>query len=429
MEIFLEKLLKCLSYRKTDKKSRGYMLAPSYANLRKRTLKAFPERQFIHRTGGQVNYFVLSTRAQVILASLVGAVLLWTLFTFATVLWGQSPLRSSSQELRVQKEQFDRHMVDLDAQVSDARELLGEQQRQFALASQSFEDKHNTIVTMLTQGGIARNEDELSPAKYAQSDVLMSPMLLDVVPRQPRTDLDLLDQMQTGTVLDASFVNLEQDQNRILVSGEAKIQNRIEKNRAILSATGLSVENILKNGSGGVGGPFVALGDDKAKIKPGEFLPRLSSIKARAAEVEALDKALASVPMAYPIDAENYLTSAYGRRKDPFTKRMTMHTGMDIASYRLAPIVATAGGKISFVGRRAGYGKVVEIEHGHGFITRYAHLSKTYVRRGQIVEIGEKIAGMGSTGRSTSTHLHYEVYFEKRAYNPATFMKAGQYVQ
>jgi len=254
-------------------------------------------------------------------------------------------------------------------------------------------------------------------------------MLLDVVTRVARTDLDVLDSMQTGTVLDASFVNLELDQNRILIAGEDNILNRIEKNRAILSATGLSVETILKNGSGGVGGPLVSTDDEVSQIKPGDFLPRLNSIKARASEVDALDKALASVPMAYPIDAENYLTSAYGRRKDPFTKRMTMHTGMDIASYRLAPIVATASGKINFVGRRAGYGKTVEIDHGHGFITRYAHLAKTYVRRGQIVETGEKIAGMGSTGRSTSTHLHYEVYFEKRAYNPATFMKAGQYVQ
>ena len=106
-----------------------------------------------------------------------------------------------------------------------------------------------------------------------------------------------------------------------------------------------------------------------------------------------------------------------------------MHTGMDIASYRNAPIVATADGKISFAGRRPGYGRVVEIEHGYGFKTRYAHLDKTYVKRGQKIEKGEKIAGMGSTGRSTSTHLHYEVMFEKSTLNPEKFLKAGQYVQ
>ena len=401
------------------------MLAPSMTTLRERILKSFPERQFIHRTGGQVNYFVLTTRAQLLLASIAGVISLWCLFTFATVLWGQSPLRTSTKELRIKEAQYERYLVDARAQESDARELLTEQQAQFELAAKNFQDKHNTIVTMLTQGGIASPTEELSPTSYAQSDVLMSPMLIDAAPRQPRTIFAEMSSMQTGTVLDASLVNLEIDQNKILLGGEVTMQDRIEKNRAILASTGLPVDKILQNGGNGVGGPR----DDASTLKPGEFLPRLDSIKARALEAESLDKALAAVPFGFPIDAENYLTSAYGRRKDPFTKRPSMHSGMDMASYRLAPIVATANGKISFVGRRAGYGRVVEIDHGYGFKTRYAHLDKSYVKRGQKIEKGEKIAGMGSTGRSTSTHLHYEILFEKRTYNPAKFLKAGQYVQ
>lgn len=391
-------------------------------------LKTFPERQFIHRTGGRVDYFILTTRAQFLIASTALLTAAWFLFTFFNVLWGQSPLRSSTKELMVQKAQYERYLVDLEAQEQDARTLLVKQQAQFELAAQHFEDKHNTIVNMIKQGGIIPTAEELNPTQYAFSEVLMSPTIADVVERQSRVRFGEHSGMTTGTVLDASLVNLELDQNKILDGGENKIQNRIETARAILRSTGLPLEKILENGDGGMGGPLIEVGE-KTLLKPGAFLPRLDGIKARSAEVAALEQALKSTPLAYPIDAENYVTSAYGVRKDPFTKRPTMHSGMDIASYRLAPIVATADGKIKFVGRRAGYGRVVEIDHGHGFKTRYAHLEKTYVKRGQKVEKGEKIAGMGSSGRSTSTHLHYEVIFENRTYNPKLFMKAGQYVQ
>ncbi len=411
------------------------MLANTLTTLRERTLKTFPERQFIHRTGGQVNYFVLSTRAQLILSSVIVLVLMWCLISAISFLVGQNPLQSSTQKLRVKKEEFSRHLIDLDAQVTDARELLGQQQKEFELAAENFEQKHNTIVSMLTQGGIATSETQLPSSIYAQSTIIMSPYVIDVLPRQARADFTTIKPMQTGTHLDTSLTNIEIEQNNILTSGESKIQNRIENNRAILTATGIPFGDILKNGAHGVGGPFISV-KENGEVKntdltqlTGSFLPRLESINARSAEIAALDKAMTSIPFSVPIDAEHYLTSAFGRRKDPFTKRPTQHNGMDMASYRLAPIVATANGKISFVGRRAGYGRVVEINHGHGFKTRYAHLAKTYVKRGQTVSEGEKIAGMGSSGRSTSTHLHYEIYFENRVQNPELFMKAGQYVQ
>lgn len=397
-------------------------------SLRERLLRTFPERQFIHRTGGRVDYFILTTRAQLLITSTAFLIAAWFLFTFISILWGQSPLRSSSKELMVQKAQYDRYIVNLEAQEQDARTLLEMQQGQFELAAKHFEDKHNTIVSMITLGGITPTEEELNLTKYASSEVLMAPMIADVIERQPRINFDELTDLNTGTVLDASLINLDLEQNNILTSGENKIQNRIETARAILRSTGIPLEKILANGEGGMGGPLIEIGDNTI-TKPGSFLSRLDGIKARSAEVAALEQALKSIPLAYPIDAENYVTSAYGARKDPFTKRPTKHNGMDIASYRLAPIIATADGKVKFVGRRSGYGRVVEIDHGYGFKTRYAHLEKTYVKRGQKIEKGEKIAGMGSSGRSTSTHLHYEITFENRTYNPKLFMKAGQYVQ
>lgn len=406
------------------------MLELSRNNLREHILKWFPERQFFHRTGGEVNFFVLGTKTQVAFA-IAGVILaIWCLFTLFTVLWGQNPLRSSAKELRVQKEHYERYMVDLQAQEKSARELLVEQQEKFELAAKSFEAKHNTIVNMLKHGGIAKSDTELENMNtYAPSDVLVASVELDRVARAPIAEMADAAALNTNTNLDASFTKMEAEQDNILVSGEKNILSKIARYRAIIGETGLNVEDVLQNGRNGVGGPLIGLDGDRPGLKKGALPDRLTTMQARTLEIENLEQAMNSVPLAFPINAESYETSPYGIRKDPFTKRPTMHTGLDMASYRMAPIVATADGKASFVGRRAGYGRVVEIDHGHGFKTRYAHLAKTYVKRGQKIKKGEKIAGMGSTGRSTSTHLHYEVIFNNQTYNPKAFLKAGHYVQ
>ena len=95
----------------------------------------------------------------------------------------------------------------------------------------------------------------------------------------------------------------------------------------------------------------------------------------------------------------------------------------------MTPITATAPGVISFTGVRSGYGNTIEIDHGNGFKTRYAHLAAISVGVGQHIGVGQRIGGMGSTGRSTGTHLHYEVWVNGRAQNPLRFVKAGDYVQ
>jgi murein DD-endopeptidase MepM/ murein hydrolase activator NlpD len=94
----------------------------------------------------------------------------------------------------------------------------------------------------------------------------------------------------------------------------------------------------------------------------------------------------------------------------------------------MSPVLATAPGVVAFTGVRTGYGKTVEVDHGRGFLTRYAHLASIGVKPGQHVERGSRLGGMGSTGRSTGTHLHYEVWVNGRAQNPERFVRAGAYV-
>jgi len=136
------------------------------------------------------------------------------------------------------------------------------------------------------------------------------------------------------------------------------------------------------------------------------------------------EKLLAAVPAIQPVSKEDLtrMASGYGWRLDPFTKARKMHSGMDFTSPRGTPIYATGNGKVIRADNRAtGYGKHVRIDHGFGYVTLYAHMSKYNVKRGKKVKRGDIIGYVGSTGRSQAPHLHYEVQYNKRKINPINF--------
>jgi len=136
------------------------------------------------------------------------------------------------------------------------------------------------------------------------------------------------------------------------------------------------------------------------------------------------EKMLASLPAIQPISKEDItrMASGFGWRSDPFTKARKRHKGMDFTSPKGTPIYATGNGKIIRAdGRATGYGKHIRIDHGFGYVTLYAHLSKFNVRRGKKVKRGDLIGYVGSTGRSQAPHLHYEVRYNKVAVNPINF--------
>ena len=118
-----------------------------------------------------------------------------------------------------------------------------------------------------------------------------------------------------------------------------------------------------------------------------------------------------------------YISSYFGVRADPFDGRSARHTGLDIATPRGTPVHAVAEGMVTFAGVRSGYGNVVEIDHGNGYMTRYAHNSKLDVHAGQHVQVGSVIANAGSTGRSTGSHVHFEVWYDGRVINPLAFVR------
>lgn len=131
---------------------------------------------------------------------------------------------------------------------------------------------------------------------------------------------------------------------------------------------------------------------------------------------------LMAIPSWRPVSAQVRLNSNFGNRVDPFKRTLAFHSGVDFAAPSGSDVFAAAGGRVTYAGRRGGYGVLVEIDHGNGLVTRYAHLSRHQVRRGHVVTPGQRIGAVGSTGRSTGPHLHFEVLRDGRFVDPQRFL-------
>jgi murein DD-endopeptidase MepM/ murein hydrolase activator NlpD len=131
------------------------------------------------------------------------------------------------------------------------------------------------------------------------------------------------------------------------------------------------------------------------------------------------------MPAGWPVK-NGWVSSFYGTRNDPFTGRRAMHNGMDFAGKEGSEVLAVAAGIVTFSGKHHGYGQMVEISHGNGYITRYGHNRENLVKAGDVVEKGQAIALMGSTGRSTGPHVHFEVLKNGRGVDPGSYIRAAK---
>lgn len=149
----------------------------------------------------------------------------------------------------------------------------------------------------------------------------------------------------------------------------------------------------------------------------------LSALHHALQTIEASSQILDRMPLAAPLK-KAIITGNYGTRNDPIHGRKAQHEGLDLSDHRGASVFATGGGTVSFAGSQTGYGNLIKIDHGFGLSTRYAHLDKLIVQAGDTVVMGQMIGIQGNTGRSTGSHLHYEVRYEGKTKNPRTFFQA-----
>jgi murein DD-endopeptidase MepM/ murein hydrolase activator NlpD len=169
-----------------------------------------------------------------------------------------------------------------------------------------------------------------------------------------------------------------------------------------------------------VGGPFVAPREPK---DADSFDRQLYRIGIARIEFSNLAHALNSIPVRKPLEGEIDLMSGFGIRQDPFTGSPAMHTGVDLHGRPGEAVRASADGTVTAAGWSGGYGRVVDIDHGSGLSTRYAHLSAIDVQVGERIKAGQIIGRLGSTGRSTGPHLHYETRINGEALDPNKFLR------
>ena len=223
---------------------------------------------------------------------------------------------------------------------------------------------------------------------------------------------------------------LNKSEKEILLKLTENTKRDISDIYYVLNRTGLNSKKLARltgvaDKRTGKGGPFIAL--DQSTVPARELKSVIYNLNAHLAELKNLKGLMQKMPFSAPL---NYFTvsSHFGKRRDPINKRWAVHTGLDFGGIKNSSIYTTAPGKVSFAGRNGKYGKLIEIDHGFGLKTKYGHLNKILVKRGQEVNYRAKIGLMGSTGRSTGPHLHYEILVKGKHQNPWHFIKAGRYV-
>ena len=438
--------------------------------------RLFPERQVYLRTDGEVRFVTFSGKVQLGLASIVLLLGVW--FTFSTFQYifqndiiaakneriraGQEAYRVLEGEMRDTQLRFINAARDLDAKHSQLLALVShkenlerrldeisgrlaavsddhrEASKEAAALRKQLQGERNALAGQIgTLQGELRStlkqrsglEQDLAETRNrvvslsAERDTLI------------KSNADLMNNLET---VNDRLVDIKDEQQRFIERIAARTTDDIALLEDTIAMTGLKPERLFEK-SGvldeAMGGPVIdpSAGEDGsmtgvASLEDGAvFDSSVAGLEDSLQRWEVLQSVLRVLPIAAPAD-NFYISSDYGRRRDPITKRMAFHAGVDLAGPARQPVFATAPGTVAKAGRNGPYGNMVEIDHGFGLRTRYGHLDRISVKKGEEVGFRTQIGRMGSTGRSTGTHLHYEIRFEGKAYDPSRFLKAGKYV-
>jgi murein DD-endopeptidase MepM/ murein hydrolase activator NlpD len=373
-----------------------------WLRARARILLLFPEHQIYFRTNGNIRFLTISTRLQVAASSVATALVCWLLVASATYWLKSDAIQRKEQEIVAQQKALavmqDR-VQDLASNVAVLQDDVADSATRIRARQQFLEKLFNNEIK------IDRNTAE-SKSKN-EKDGAQQPASLDV---------------SDSAVLDP-YRQLEQDQVKFADAAAEAADARYKQMERLLARLGLNARTLIgQSMMSGMGGPLV-----EASFEKGAFAALEDPFKdlyLSWSRLAALQSAMTSIPATMP--ARNFvLTSGFGYRRDPFTGAGAMHTGIDFSGIHGTPIYAAADGIVEKAQMMAGYGFAVELDHGRNIGTLYAHLSRISVRNGQRVKAGQIIGLMGSTGRSTGTHLHYEVRLNGSPVNPRPFLEAS----
>lgn len=437
----------------TDRDTRGNRLR----RFAERLKEHFPERQLVLRTEGRVRYLRLSSRAQMAAVAMLVAAGGWATFTSVNYVL------------------HDRIVASKDSQIANTRlayrsllKEVAEYQRKFNAITTDLEANHNLMLGLVEQNASLQQnlktvEVQLEATEQDRERVIhnrerLKTNLTDIKDRMRALSTknfalkenltSIEDELQTamterdkalqeGQRLKARKDELENRLAELQDMEQGAVQkltdrttNYIESMERVIVTSGLDVDKVLAADLGidvGQGGPFIDANIQTDNLPAAQLKGELMSLDSRLERTAALQTVMRKLPLAAPMDTY-YVTSSFGKRRDPINKRWAMHYGLDLGGPIKTPVYSPAPGVVKFAGWKNKYGKVVEIDHGAGVITRYGHLHSFTVKKGQKVEFHDKIGRLGNTGRSTGAHLHYEVTFNGKAINPWKFIKAGRHV-
>lgn len=356
--------------------------------LGRRLRSWFPEREFFMRSQGQVRFIKISSGVQMAAAGAVVAALLAWGGSMGAMAWARYSEASERASLLDREARVATSEERLQAYRSDIREVRDDLQRR--------QDFLEDMVSSLPQ-------DVKTPAAANDSSSEAAKTVTKVGFALPEA--------KGLAEVEARQIALAERLTRFADARAARAA-------AALRKLGLNPNAIASGPRGGVGGPLQRF----ATGKGGGMDPRFERLGLSLARMNALMNGLEGLPQVLPASLAA-ISSGFGYRRDPFTGGAAMHAGLDFKGPIGAPIHAAAKGSVSFVGQKSGYGNVVEVSHGNGLITRYAHMSRFAARPGQRVVAGAVIGAIGNTGRSTGPHLHFEVRHYDRALNPRLFLE------
>ena len=248
-------------------------------------------------------------------------------------------------------------------------------------------------------------------------------MRLEIRQQQEMLHQLALDQESNINALAARLAELQAASTRLDALGERLVQ-----------LGQLDPEEFNFNQPPPVGGPEMMINDGHSNITDlSQSISRLSQIlNSQFARLDALQLLLLDrnleqerTPAGWPVSS-GWISSGFGERNDPFTGKKARHNGLDFAGIKGSEVVAVASGAVIWSGTRQGYGKLLEIDHGNGYVTRYAHNDELLVKDGDSITAGQEIAKMGATGRASSPHVHFEVLHKGKAVNPHKFVKQAR---
>ena len=355
----------------------------------------FIDREFFMRANGQVRFLKISAQLQRRTAfTLASVVAVWVLVTFGMAI-NQVTVTAQRVALSAQE-----------AKVESAEERVARYRGSIDEVTKDLERRQEVLESLGDQYmGDLPEAEEQAPSGTADS----------------REEEKAVKTISASVPEAAGLARVEARQIRFAEKMTKVAQARTLKAEAAIRQFGLNPAVLARQARNAQGGQFEPFfGNSKKDVRD----PRFLKLAVALSLMDAMERALAAIPTAMPA-ASMMLSSGFGYRSDPFTGGGAMHAGLDFKGPVGTPILAAAEGKVVLAGFHGGYGNMIEIRHANGLVTRYAHLSGLNVRSGQMVERGVQIGRMGSTGRSTGSHLHFEVRQNGQAINPRKFLEVN----